>query len=62
MSNLSSPIIILFLGGFTLASAANKYKIDRVLAKKLLSPFGTKTENGNARNDAGNRWLLNVHE
>ncbi|SQD77414.1 SLC13 family permease [Moritella yayanosii] len=38
----SSPIIMLFLGGFSLAIAANKYALDTNLANVLLKPFGTK--------------------
>jgi len=37
----SSPIIVLFLGGFSLAIAANKYALDTNLANVLLKPFGT---------------------
>ncbi|MAE86878.1 MAG: dihydroorotate dehydrogenase [Flammeovirgaceae bacterium] len=36
----ASPIIILFLGGFFLAMAATKYRLDQNLAKVLLKPFG----------------------
>lgn len=43
----SSPIIILFLGGFFLAMAATKYRLDQNLAKVLLKPFGEKP-----------RWVL----
>lgn len=43
----ASPIIILFLGGFFLAMAATKYRLDQNLAKVLLKPFG-----------AGPRWVL----
>ncbi|PCI08010.1 MAG: dihydroorotate dehydrogenase [Candidatus Cloacimonadota bacterium] len=39
----SSPIIMLFLGGFFLALAASKYGIDRKMAQILLKPFGVKT-------------------
>lgn len=42
---LASPIIILFLGGFSLAAAAVKYGLDRSLAKVLLKPFGSKPQN-----------------
>ncbi len=38
----ASPIIILFLGGFFLAMAATKYRLDQNLAKVLLKPFGEK--------------------
>ncbi|MEP0365557.1 MAG: SLC13 family permease [Cyclobacteriaceae bacterium] len=41
MSTFASPIIILFLGGFFLAMAATKYRMDQNLAKVLLKPFGT---------------------
>ncbi|MCK5819650.1 MAG: SLC13/DASS family transporter [Psychromonas sp.] len=36
----ASPIIMLFLGGFFLALAATKYKLDINLARILLKPFG----------------------
>ncbi|MEQ8552311.1 MAG: DASS family sodium-coupled anion symporter [Cyclobacteriaceae bacterium] len=36
----ASPIIILFLGGFFLAMAATKYRLDQNLARVLLKPFG----------------------
>ncbi|TVR72657.1 MAG: DASS family sodium-coupled anion symporter [Spirochaetaceae bacterium] len=39
---LANPIIILFLGGFALAAAAEKYKLDRNLTRVLLKPFGTR--------------------
>ena len=42
LGNFASPIIVLFLGGFALAAAANKYKIDRAMARTLLGPFGTR--------------------
>ncbi len=38
---LASPIIILFLGGFTLAAAAVKYGIDKSLTRLLIQPFGS---------------------
>ena len=41
-ATLSSPIIILFLGGFMLANAAVKYNLDTNLTRYLLKPFGTK--------------------
>lgn len=41
-SSLSSPVIILFLGGFAIAMAATKYKIDENLARIFLKPFGNK--------------------
>ncbi|MCA9405472.1 MAG: DASS family sodium-coupled anion symporter [Candidatus Omnitrophica bacterium] len=37
-----SPIIILFLGGFILACAMQKYHIDRIIARRLLKLFGNK--------------------
>jgi solute carrier family 13 (sodium-dependent dicarboxylate transporter), member 2/3/5 len=40
MSTFASPIILLFLGGFFLAMAATKYRLDQNLAKVLLKPFG----------------------
>lgn len=42
LHSFSSPIIILFLGGFALAIGATKYKLDINLASILLKPFGTK--------------------
>ena len=41
MATFADPIIILFLGGFFLAAAATKYRLDLNLAKVLLKPFGT---------------------
>ncbi|AMO54831.1 dihydroorotate dehydrogenase [Endozoicomonas montiporae] len=40
----ASPVIILFLGGFFIAMAAAKYKLDLNLARVLLKPFGTRFE------------------
>ncbi len=40
MATFASPIIMLFLGGFFLAMAATKYRLDVNLARVLLSPFG----------------------
>ena len=37
----ADPIIILFLGGFFLADAATKFRLDVNLARVLLKPFGT---------------------
>ena len=37
---MAHPILILFLGGFTLAKAAEKYALDRNLTRILLRPFG----------------------
>lgn len=42
MATFASPIIMLFMGGFFLAMAATKYKLDINLARVLLKPFGTK--------------------
>lgn len=40
MATFASPIIMLFLGGFFLAIAATKYRLDVNLARVLLKPFG----------------------
>lgn len=40
MATFADPIIMLFLGGFFLASAACKYNMDKNLARVLLKPFG----------------------
>lgn len=40
MATFASPIIMLFLGGFFLAMAATKYRLDINLARVLLKPFG----------------------
>ena len=45
MSTFASPIIMLFLGGFFLAMAATKYRLDVNLARILLTPFGKKPAN-----------------
>ncbi|MGF1876198.1 SLC13 family permease [Photobacterium frigidiphilum] len=42
MATFASPIIMLFLGGFFLAMAATKYRLDVNLARVLLKPFGTQ--------------------
>ncbi len=42
LNSLANPIIILFLGGFVLASAAVKYRLDRNLTRVILRPFGTR--------------------
>ncbi len=42
MSTFASPIILLFLGGFFLAMASTKYRLDQNLARVLLKPFGTR--------------------
>lgn len=41
-NTLASPIIMLFLGGFALASAAVKFGLDRSLTRVLLKPFGKR--------------------
>lgn len=41
MATFASPIIMLFLGGFFLAMAATKYRLDINLARVLLKPCGT---------------------
>ncbi len=40
MATFADPTIMLFLGGFFLAAAATKYKLDLNLARVLLKPFG----------------------
>ena len=42
MATFASPIIMLFLGGFFLAMAATKYRLDINLARVLLKPFGNE--------------------
>jgi solute carrier family 13 (sodium-dependent dicarboxylate transporter), member 2/3/5 len=42
MATLASPVIVLFLGGFFLALAASKYRLDTNLARLLLRPFGRR--------------------
>lgn len=44
MATFADPIIMLFMGGFILAIAASKYKLDVGLAKALLKPFGTNSQ------------------
>lgn len=38
----SSPVIILFFGGFVLATALHKYGIDRLIAQRLMRLFGKR--------------------
>ena len=45
MACFADPTIILFLGGFVLAIAATKSGLDVLMAKKLIAPFGKKSEN-----------------
>jgi solute carrier family 13 (sodium-dependent dicarboxylate transporter), member 2/3/5 len=40
MATLASPVIVLFLGGFFLASAATKYMLDQNISRILLKRFG----------------------
>lgn len=42
LSPFANPVIILFLGGFMLASALRKYKVDAYLGSHLLPRFGKK--------------------
>ena len=44
MACFADPVIMLFIGGFTLAIAATKTGLDAKLAKVLLKPFGTRSE------------------
>ena len=37
-----SPIVMLFLGGLTIAAALHKYNVDQFIAEKLISLFGNK--------------------
>ncbi|MTI11942.1 DASS family sodium-coupled anion symporter [Sansalvadorimonas verongulae] len=41
LGSFASPIIILFMGGFFIASAASKYKLDINVARVLLKPIGS---------------------
>ena len=41
MATSGSPLILLFLGGYFLAMAATKYRLDMNLARVLLRPFGS---------------------
>ena len=44
MACFADPTIILFLGGFVLAIAANKSGLDVMMAKTLMAPFGKRSE------------------
>ncbi len=44
-ATFASPIILLFLGGFFLAMAATKFRLDQNLARIMLKPFGNKPKN-----------------
>ena len=41
MSSLAAPVVILFMGGFFIAIAATKYKLDINMARVLLQPIGS---------------------
>ena len=45
MATFADPVIMLFIGGFVLAIAATKTGLDAQLAKALLKPFGSKSNN-----------------
>ena len=45
MATFADPVIMLFIGGFILAIAATKTGLDAQLARVLLKPFGSKSEN-----------------
>ncbi len=42
MAAFADPTVMLFMGGFVLAIAATKFKLDATLASAILKPFGTK--------------------
>lgn len=44
MAAFADPTIMLFMGGFVLAIAATKFKMDAGLAKAMLKPFGTDSK------------------
>ncbi len=44
MATFADPIIMLFMGGFVLAIVASKYKLDAVIAKNILKPFGSQSK------------------
>lgn len=43
-NSFASPVIILFLGGFFIALASAKYKLDLNLARVFFKPFGSRYE------------------
>ena len=45
LHSFADPTIMLFIGGFIVAIAATKSGLDLKLAKVMLAPFGTKSEN-----------------
>jgi solute carrier family 13 (sodium-dependent dicarboxylate transporter), member 2/3/5 len=42
LNPFASPVIILFFGGFVLATALNKYEVDRLIASRLMRIFGRR--------------------
>lgn len=42
LASFGDPVILLFLGGFVLALALQKYEIDKILALRLLNVFGRR--------------------
>lgn len=42
MASFADPTVMLFMGGFVLAIAATKYKLDATLARTILKPFGKR--------------------
>lgn len=42
---LAHPVLMLFLGGFFLADGAEKFQLDRSMARVMLKPFGSKPTN-----------------
>lgn len=44
MDTFASPVVLLFLGGFFLAAAATKYRLDQNIAGVLLKNFGEKPQ------------------
>ncbi|WP_062261015.1 SLC13 family permease [Endozoicomonas arenosclerae] len=45
MASLAAPVIVLFMGGFFIAIAATKYKLDINMARVLLKPIGSNYAN-----------------
>lgn len=45
MASFADPVIMLFIGGFILAIAATKTGLDAQLARILIKPFGSKSDN-----------------
>lgn len=44
LATFADPVIMLFLGGFVLAIVASKYKLDAIIARTILKPFGTQSK------------------